>query len=89
MDIYIDGLPPNMPSEGLEYLFHTYGRVLDATVMKNIKTSNCSGLVKMPNEQEAMHAISGLNGQVINGYKIRVRSRSMNPVHFQKHKHKK
>ena len=89
MDIYIDGLPPNMPSEGLENLFHTYGRVLDATVIKNTKAANCNGLVKMPNEQEAMHAISGLNGQILDGYKIRVRSSSMNPVHLQKSKRKK
>ena len=76
MNIYIGNLSPEVAVEDLRHAFEPFGRVADATIIRDKVTgaSRGFGFVKMPNEAEADAAISSLNRKLlIKGQRIFVK----------------
>ena len=63
MDIHIGNFDVNVKEEELRELFSAYGKVESLNIKKNQHTgqSNGYGYVSMPDEKEALQAISQLN----------------------------
>ncbi len=72
--LYVGGLPFKIGDDELNSLFATYGKVASAKVIKD-KFSGRSrgfGFVEMENDNEALTAISKLNGSDYEGRKLTV-----------------
>jgi RNA recognition motif-containing protein len=70
--LYVGGLPFKIGDDELNSLFTTYGKVTSAKVIKD-KFSGRSrgfGFVEMEDDNEAMTAISKLNGSEYEGRKL-------------------
>jgi len=62
--IFVYNIPHQMSEHGLQDLFRAYGNVTGARVMRNLNhTSKGYGFVNMSTMEEALRAISGLNGR--------------------------
>jgi RNA recognition motif-containing protein len=75
MNIYISNLDTNLTDNDLQALFAPYGQVQSATIAIDGFTdlSRGFGHVVMPNENEALSAIAGLNQSEINTRIVSVR----------------
>lgn len=74
MNIYVGNLSYSVTEGELRSAFAQYGQVTSATIVKD-KSSGQSrgfGFVEMPDEEEALAAIRGLNGKQINGRAVNV-----------------
>lgn len=69
MDIFIGGLPSTMRQKELQEIFEKYGEVSSVNlIMDHITRLNKGfGFVKMPDRNQAISAISALNGKEIDG----------------------
>ncbi len=69
MKINVSNLGNHITDASLDAIFSTYGEVTFSQVILDNSTGNSSGIgsVEMPNNKEAFHAISKINGAVING----------------------
>ena len=74
MDLYISNLGSQITDESLRAVFATHGEVSSAFVLKNLAdgTSRGSAYVTMPHNDEAVKAISRIDGQVLNGRMVGV-----------------
>ncbi|WP_247237419.1 RNA-binding protein [Telluribacter sp. SYSU D00476] len=69
MDIFVGSLPFKMKERELQEIFEKYGEVSSVKIIIDHETRQNKGFgfVKMPDEQQAQHAISELNGVEIDG----------------------
>lgn len=69
MDIFVGSLPFKMKERELQEIFEKYGEVSSVKIIIDHETRQNKGFgfVKMPNELQAQHAISELNGVEIDG----------------------
>jgi len=74
MNIYVGNLSRNASEEDLRQAFEAFGQVATTTVIKDKFTgeSRGFGFVEMPSKEEALAAISGLNGQDLKGRALNV-----------------
>ena len=74
MKIYVGHLSPEVTDEDLNALFAAHGQVESAEVVKDRFTGNVRGFgfVVMPTKQEAIAAITALQGQELKGQMLEV-----------------
>ena len=74
MNIYIGNLPYQITEDEVKELFAEFGAVQAANIIADRETGQSKGFafVEMPNNDEALKAISGLDGRDVNGRKLRV-----------------
>jgi len=74
MKIYVGHLSPDVTDADLNALFAAYGQVESAEVVKDRFTGNVRGFgfVVMPTKQEAIAAITALQGHDLNGQMLEV-----------------
>jgi len=74
MNIYVGNLSYQMTEDDLRAAFEAFGDVDSANIItdRNSGRSKGFGFVEMPNEEQAMAAIEGLNGNDLNGRAITV-----------------
>jgi RNA recognition motif-containing protein len=74
MNIYIGNLSFDTGEEELRQAFASFGEVSSVTVIRDNYSgqSRGFGFVEMPTKSEAIAAISGLNGQELNGRSLNV-----------------
>jgi len=74
MNLYVSNLDFSIQDDTLKKMFATYGAVTSAKVILDRETgrSRGFGFVEMPDKNEAVKAISGLNGSMNEGKQIRV-----------------
>ncbi|MCB1165514.1 MAG: RNA-binding protein [Leptospiraceae bacterium] len=74
MNIYAGNLPYSLNEQDLQSLFAEHGDVEKATIMIDRETgrSRGFGFVVMPDDSQAMGAISALNGREIDGRALRI-----------------
>ncbi|MBI1807403.1 MAG: RNA-binding protein [Ignavibacteria bacterium] len=65
MNIYVKNLPLQITNDDLRKLFEAYGNVVSVEIITNIRTGEAKdyGFVVMGSEEEAMNAISSLDGK--------------------------
>jgi RNA recognition motif-containing protein len=74
MHLYVGNLSLKVTDEKLRDLFSQYGEVQSANVYKDRfrEDAEALGFVEMPSEEEAVKAISELNGTTFEGTEIQV-----------------
>jgi len=74
MNIYVGNLTREVNDKDLQELFGQFGQVASATIIKDKFTgeSRGFGFIEMPSKEEAMAAISGLNGKELKGRSLTV-----------------
>ncbi|UCD64814.1 MAG: RNA-binding protein [Candidatus Zixiibacteriota bacterium] len=74
MNIYVGNLPYDATEELLRQAFEAHGGVSSVNIIKDKYSgeSRGFGFVEMPNKDEAMAAIAGLNGTDLNGRALNV-----------------
>ena len=74
MNLYIGNLAWGVSDQELHELLSQYGNVVSAKVVtdKITKRSRGFGFAEMSNDQEALAAINGLNGQPVKGRNITI-----------------
>ncbi|HOP06649.1 MAG TPA: RNA-binding protein [candidate division Zixibacteria bacterium] len=74
MNIYIGNLSYNTTEERLREAFESYGQVSSVKIITDRETGRPRGFgfVEMDNQDEGMAAISGLNGQELDGRALNV-----------------
>ena len=74
MNLYVSNLDYGIQDDALKNMFSTYGTVTSAKVILDRTTgkSRGFGFVEMPDKNEAVKAISGLNGSMSEGKQIKV-----------------
>lgn len=74
MNIYVGNLSRLVTEEKLREMFEGFGNVLSVKLIKDKFTGNPKGFafVEMPSANEAQQAISSLNGQELEGQRLRV-----------------
>lgn len=79
--IFVAKLDFNITSEQLKEAFQAYGTVIKATVATDRETgkSRGFGFVEMSDRDEAMSAIKGLDGSLMNGRPIAVKEAEQRP----------
>jgi len=72
--IYVGNMSYSTNEAALNELFGTYGEVVSAKIISDKFTGKSKGFafVEMKNDEEAMAAISGLNGKEVNGRELKV-----------------
>jgi RNA recognition motif-containing protein len=72
--IYVGNLSFNTGESDLNALFATYGEILSAKLIEDRETGRSKGFgfIEMANENDALSAISGLNGKEVDGRTIKV-----------------
>ena len=72
--LYVGNLPYSVRDGDLEQSFGQFGTVTSAKVMMERDTGRSKGFgfVEMASDAEAQAAISGMNGQTLDGRQIRV-----------------
>ena len=96
MELFLEGLPLKMREWEIRQIFEKYGKVHSVKLIFDLKTrkSRGFGFVEMPDTQQALHAISELNGVVIDDTTLLVKparftkneSKSTNPTRSEKPK---
>jgi RNA recognition motif-containing protein len=74
MNIYVGNLSFEASEDDLRQAFEAFGKVANVTILKDKFTGKSRGFafVEMPNNDEAASAISGLNGNELNGRALKV-----------------
>ncbi|MAG13249.1 MAG: RNA-binding protein [Spirochaetales bacterium] len=74
MNIYVGNLSYDVNEEDLRQAFEPFGQISSARVITDRDTGRSKGFgfVEMPNDAEAQSAISGLNGNEMQGRSIKV-----------------
>lgn len=74
MNIYVGNLSRTVTEDALRKLFSGYGEVTSAKVMVDKFTGEPRGFgfIVMPNDEEANQAMTALNGQELEGSRLRV-----------------
>lgn len=74
MNIYVGNLAASVNDEKLRKLFEPFGQVTVVKVIKDKFTGNPRGFafVEMPSSDEAQNAINSLNGQELEGSRLRI-----------------
>jgi cold-inducible RNA-binding protein len=74
MNIYVGNLLRSLSESELKEVFQAYGTVQTASIIKDKMTGDSRGFgfVEMPNKDEAMKAISSLNGKDLKGRNMTV-----------------
>jgi len=74
MNIYCGNLSWNTTEESLRAAFEAFGEVSSVTIIKERDTgqSRGFGFVEMPNDSEGQAAISGMNGNDLDGRPLKV-----------------
>lgn len=74
-NVYVASLPPTYTDALLLELMSPYGQIISARVMCDPRSRQCKGygFVLFANEHEALEAINGLAGHMIDGHRIQVR----------------
>ena len=72
--LYVGNLSFNTDDDSLRHAFSVFGEISSCTVVIDRYTNSSKGFgfVEMSNEQAAAAAISGMNGQTLDGRQIRV-----------------
>ena len=72
--LYVGNLSYNTSEDGLRNLFANYGNVMSAKIVfdRDTGSSKGFGFVEMSSDEEATAAISGTNGQELDGRQLRV-----------------
>ena len=72
MKLFIGGLPYQLDSDTLRDMFALYGEVEDVRVIRDKLTGGSLGFgfIDMLREEEAMNAINGLSGTLLQGRQI-------------------
>lgn len=83
MDIYVGNINFKMDDEALKAAFETYGTVKSAKIIKDQETGRSKGFgfVTMPSSNEAEEAIRNLDGEEIDGRKLKVNEARPKPEH--------
>lgn len=81
MEIYIEGLPLKLREPALREIFEKYGKVHAVKIIYDLKTrkSKGFGFVEMFDDNQARHAISELNGALMDDKPLTV-----HPARFSK-----
>ena len=74
MNIYVGNLSFQTADDELRQAFESHGEVTTVNIIKDKFTGDSRGFgfVEMPNKDEAIAAISGLNGTDLNGRTLKV-----------------
>jgi len=74
MKIFIGNLSRNVTQESLQQLFEPFGQVASAEIIKDKFSGESKGFgfVEMPTKDEAQAAMTGLNGQEVDGKALTV-----------------
>ena len=74
MNIYIGNLSSRTTEDELRQVFEGYGEVSSVKIITDRKTgeSRGFGFVEMADQEASQSAISGLNGQDLGGYPLKV-----------------
>jgi len=74
MKIFIGNLSRNVTQESLQQLFEPFGQVTSAEIIKDKFSGESKGFgfVEMPTKDEAQAAMTGLNGQEVDGKALTV-----------------
>jgi len=72
--LYVGNLSYNTTEDGLRNLFSAFGTVASAKIIFDRETGNSKGFgfIEMSTEEEASAAITGTNGQELDGRQLRV-----------------
>jgi len=72
--IYVGNLSYNTGENELNTLFSAYGEILSTKLIEDRETGKSKGFafVEMANDNDAVSAISGLNGKEVDGRAIKV-----------------
>ncbi len=81
MNIFVASLNFKTKREDLQQAFEAYGQVTSAKIVKDRVTGRSKGFgfVEMPNDDEAMRAIAGLNETELDGRAIVVKQANPRP----------
>ena len=82
MNIYVGNLSFNLTEDDLRTAFSAYGTVEKAAIItdKMSGQSRGFGFVEMPNREEAVKAIEGLNGKDLKGRNLKVNEAQPRPA---------
>ncbi len=82
MNIYVGNLPFSVTEDDLRTTFQTYGTVEKAAIITDKMSGQPRGFgfVEMPNRDEAVKAIEGLNGKDLKGRNIKVNEAQPRPA---------
>jgi len=74
LKIYVGNLSFKSDEESLKKLFSQHGNVASVDIVKDRGTGRSRGFafIEMPDQKEADAAIANLNGQDVDGWKIKV-----------------
>ena len=74
MKLYVGNLSYSLTEDELKEVFQPFGQIASVNIIKDKFTgkSRGFGFVEMVNKNEALDAIANLNGQKVNGLRIRV-----------------
>ena len=74
MNIYVGNLSYAVTEEDLRQAFEDFGQVASASLIKDQSSGQSKGFgfIEMPVKEEALAAISGLNGKEMKGRKLTV-----------------
>lgn len=74
MKIFVGVLPKTMLEVDLQNMFNKYGHITSVYIRKNNEKGNNYhyGLVEMPVKKQALAAIKGINGKMIDGRELKV-----------------
>ena len=74
MNIYVGNLSRKVTEESLRNAFEQFGEVTSIKVIKDKFTGDPKGFafVDMPNDEEAKQAMDQLNGQELDGQRMRI-----------------
>lgn len=84
MKLYVGGLAYTITKKELEHIFAKYGKVANATVIRDLESGQSKGLgiVEMEAISEGQIAVKVLNGKEISGRKITVKQASPQEEHY-------
>ncbi|MEN6311289.1 MAG: RNA-binding protein [Acidobacteriota bacterium] len=82
MNIYVGNLSFTVTEEDLRTAFQAFGTVEKAAIITDKMTGQPRGFgfVEMPNKDEAVKAISGLNGKDLKGRNLKVNEAQPRPA---------
>jgi len=82
MNIYVGNLPFSVTEDDLRTTFQTFGTVEKAAIITDKMSGQPRGFgfVEMPNRDEAVKAIEGLNGKDLKGRNIKVNEAQPRPA---------
>lgn len=74
LNIFVKNLSPRTNEAILEMMFSNYGEVDSVKIIYDriTRESRCFGFIEMPNDDEALKAIAGLNESSLDEYTISV-----------------